>query len=182
MSIESVMPCNHLILCRPLLLLPPIPPSITKTKKTKHFKYSSVYMTVSNSLAIPTRTYCIAQGSLLNVMWQPGWEKAVGENGYMYMYGWVPLLSTWKYRNIVNGLYSNIKYCLLLLVDKLCLTLCDTMDCSPPGSSVHGILQARILEWVGHSLFQGIFLTQGLNPCLLHRKVDSLPLSHQGSP
>ena len=29
----------------------------------------------------------------------------------------------------------------------LCLTLCDPMDCSPPGSSVHGILQARILEW-----------------------------------
>ena len=29
-----------------------------------------------------------------------------------------------------------------------CLTLCDPMDCSPPGSSVHGLLQARILEWV----------------------------------
>ena len=31
---------------------------------------------------------------------------------------------------------------------KLCLTLCDPVDLSPPGSSVHGILQARILEWV----------------------------------
>ena len=30
----------------------------------------------------------------------------------------------------------------------LCLTLCDSMDCSLPGSSVHGIFQARILEWV----------------------------------
>ena len=29
-----------------------------------------------------------------------------------------------------------------------CLTLCDPMECIPPGSSVHGILQARILEWV----------------------------------
>ena len=28
-----------------------------------------------------------------------------------------------------------------------CLTLCDPMDCSPPGSSVHGIFQARVLEW-----------------------------------
>ena len=36
--------------------------------------------------------------------------------------------------------------CVKLL--QLCLTLCDPMDCSPPGSSVHGILQARILEWV----------------------------------
>ena len=30
----------------------------------------------------------------------------------------------------------------------LCVTLCNSLDCSPPGSSVHGILQARILEWV----------------------------------
>ena len=35
-----------------------------------------------------------------------------------------------------------------LLVAQFCLTLCDPMDCSPPGSSVHGILQARILEGV----------------------------------
>ena len=37
------------------------------------------------------------------------------------------------------------------LVTKSCLTLCDPVDCSPPGSSVHGILQARILEWVAIS-------------------------------
>ena len=37
---------------------------------------------------------------------------------------------------------------LLCLVAQLCLTLCNPIDCSPPGSSVHGILQARILEWV----------------------------------
>ena len=35
-----------------------------------------------------------------------------------------------------------------VLVAQLCQTLCDPMDCSPPGSSVHGILQARIVEWV----------------------------------
>ena len=33
-------------------------------------------------------------------------------------------------------------------VAQLCLTLCDSVDCSPPGSSVHGIFQARVLEWV----------------------------------
>ena len=58
---------------------------------------------------IITRTYCIAQGTLLNVTWQPGWEGSFGENGYMYMYGWIPLLSTWNYHNIVNWLYSNIR-------------------------------------------------------------------------
>ena len=36
----------------------------------------------------------------------------------------------------------------VVLVAQSCLILCDPMDCSPPGSSVHGILQARILEWV----------------------------------
>ena len=36
----------------------------------------------------------------------------------------------------------------LCLVAQLCPTLCDPIDCSPPGSSVHGISQARILEWV----------------------------------
>ena len=55
------------------------------------------------------------------------------------------------------------------------------MDCSLPGSSVHGIFQARMLEWVAISL-QGIFPTQGSNPCLLHWQADSLPLSYQGSP
>ena len=50
---------------------------------------------------------------------------------------------------------------------QLCVTHCDSMDCSPLGSSVYGILQARILEWVCHALLQGIFLTQGRNPRLL---------------
>ena len=41
------------------------------------------------------------------------------------------------------------------LVAKSCLTLCDPIDCSPPGSSVHGISQARILEWVAISFSRG---------------------------
>ena len=38
---------------------------------------------------------------------------------------------------------------------QLCLTLCDSMDYSPPGSTVRGILQARILEWVAMPSFRG---------------------------
>ena len=41
-----------------------------------------------------------------------------------------------------------------VLVAPSCLTLCNPMDCSPPGSSIHGILQARILEWVAISFFR----------------------------
>ena len=48
---------------------------------------------------------------------------------------------------IILGEYWKACVC-MCLVAQLCPTLCDPMDCSPPASSVHGILQARILEWV----------------------------------
>ena len=44
--------------------------------------------------------------------------------------------------------YENENEEVKVLVTQLCLTLFDPMDCNPPGSSVHGILQARVLEWV----------------------------------
>ena len=56
--------------------------------------------------------------------------------------------------------------CVCMLSSFSCLTPCNSMGCSPPGSSVHGILQARILSGC-HFLFQGIFLTQGSNLSLL---------------
>ena len=69
-----------------------------------------------------------------------------------------------------------------VLVARLCLTLCDPMDCSPAGSSVCGILQARIVEWVAILFFQGIFPTQELNPGVLHNWQILYCLSHQGNP
>ena len=67
-------------------------------------------------------------------------------------------------------------------VAQSCLTLCDPTDCSPLGSSVHGIFQTRLLEWDYHFFLQGIFPTQGWNLHLLHWQADSFPLSHLGSP
>ena len=58
-----------------------------------------------------------------------------------------------------------------------CPTLCGPLNCHPPRSFVHGILQARILEWVAMPLLRGIFYTRGSNPCLLgllHWQADSL--------
>ena len=54
-------------------------------------------------------------------------------------------------------LAANIMYLVFSchLVAKLCLNLYSLMDCSPPGSSVHGILQARILEWAAVSFSRG---------------------------
>ena len=66
-----------------------------------------------------------------------------------------------------------------------CVQLCNPIDCSPPGSSVHRILQARTLEWVTISSSRGIFPTQGSNPSLshlLHWQADSLSLVPPGKP
>ena len=61
-----------------------------------------------------------------------------------------------------------------VLATQSCLTLCDTEDCSPPGSSVHGILPGENTGVGGHPLLQWIF--SGLL-CLLHWQADSLPLA-----
>ena len=71
---------------------------------------------------------------------------------------------------------------LVCLVAKTCPTPADPMVCSPPGSSVHGMSQAKILEWVAISFSKEIFLTRALNLHLLHWQLDSLLLSHQRSP
>ena len=65
------------------------------------------------------------------------------------------------------------------------LTLCNPMDCSPPGSSVHGILQARILEWVPFPP-PGDLPDPGIEPVstyiYLHWQAGSLPLVPPGKP
>ena len=56
-----------------------------------------------------------------------------------------------------------------MLVAQSCLSLCDPMDYSPPGSSVHGILQARILEWVAIPFSRGSSRDQTLVPHIAGR-------------
>ena len=70
----------------------------------------------------------------------------------------------------------------LCLVTQSCLTLCDLMGCSPPGSSVHGYSPGKNIGVGCHALLQGIFPTQGSNPGLLHCKWILYRLSHQGRP
>ena len=65
-----------------------------------------------------------------------------------------------------------------------CLTLCNPTDCSLPGPSVHGILQAKILEWVAMPSSRGSFQPRDrtLISCILHLQVGSLPLAPPGKP
>ena len=69
-----------------------------------------------------------------------------------------------------------------MLVLQSCLTLFDPMDYSSSGSSVHGILQARIVKWVTIPFFRGIFPFQGSNPSLLHCRQILYHPSHWDSP
>ena len=72
--------------------------------------------------------------------------------------------------------------CAVCLVAQSCPTLCDHMDSSPPGSSVHGDSPDKNTRVGFHALLQGIFPTQGLNPGLSHCRQILYCLSHQGSP
>ena len=79
---------------------------------------------------------------------------------YIYVYIYIfsdslhyRLLQTLEYSSLcyTSPYYLFILYIVVVvvvLVAQSCLTLCDAMDYSPPGSSVHGILQAKIVEWV----------------------------------
>ena len=67
-------------------------------------------------------------------------------------------------------------------VAQSCPTLCDPIDCSPPGTSVHGDSPGKNTRVSCHALFQGIFPTQGLIPAFPHCTWILYHLSHQGSP
>ena len=70
--------------------------------------------------------------------------------------------------------------CVCVLVVQSCLTLCDPVDCSPPGFSVHGILQARILELPCPS--PGELPDPGIKPMSSALQADSLPSEPAGKP
>ena len=83
-------------------------------------------------------------------------------------------------------IYVYIYKCCCVKLLQLCLTLCDPMDCSPPGSSVDRILQARILEWVVISLLKPYSLSVQFSCSVGSTLCDpmdcstpSLPVHHQ---
>ena len=125
MSIESVMPSSHLILCHPLLLLLPIPPSIRvfsneSTLCMRWPKHLSFSFSIFPSKEIP---------GLIS-----------------FRMDWLDLLAVQVTLKSLLQHHSSLQSCLIL---------CNPMNCSLPGFYVHGILQARILEWVAISSSKG---------------------------
>ena len=79
--------------------------------------------------------------------------------------------------------YNDNHYNMLSCFSHSCLTLCDAMDCSLPGSSIHGILQVRILEWIAISSSRGSSRPRDwsfISYIYLHWQVGSLPLASPG--
>ena len=74
---------------------------------------------------------------------------------------------------------STLFHIVLCLVTQSCPTLCNPMDCSPSGSSVHGDSPGKNTGVGCHALLQGIFPTQGSVPGLLHCRWILYHLSHQ---
>ena len=122
MSIESVMPSSHLILCRPLLLLPPIPPSIR----------------------------VFSNESTLRMRWPKYWSFSFSISPSNEYLGLISFRMDWLNLLTVQGTLKSLAAA-AAKSRQSCPTLCDPIDGSPPGSSVPGILQARTLEWVAIS-------------------------------
>ena len=75
----------------------------------------------------------------------------------------------------IQGCSKGQVICILkVIVAQSCLTLCNPMDCSLPGSSVHGILQARLLEWVAISFSRGFVKKEISGPDPRRGKLESL--------
>ena len=146
MAIESVMPSNHLILCRPLLLLPSVFPSIRvfPKKSVLHIrwpKYCSFSFRISPSneysglisFRIDWFDFLAVQGTLKSPLQHHSSKASV-------------LLCSDFFMVQLSHPYMTTAAAAKSL--QSCLTLCNPIDGSPPGSAVPGILQARVLEWV----------------------------------
>ena len=145
MSIESVMPSNNLILCCPLLLVPSIFPSIgVFSKKWARLVRWPKYWNFSLSIS-PSNEYSglisfrkdwldlfAVQGTLKGLLQHHSLKTSILQQSTFIIIQLSHPYIKW----------SEVKWL------QLCLTLCDPIDCSLPGSSVHGLFQARILVWV----------------------------------
>ena len=174
MSIKSVMPSSHLILCHPLLLLPPIPPSIRvfSSESTLHIrwpKYWSFSLSISPSNEHPGLVsfrmdwldLLAVQGTLKSLL-QHHRSKA----SILWCSAFFTVQFSHPYSSKVAQSFP---------------TICYPMDSSLPGSSVHGILQARVLEWVAIS-FSRDLPNPGIEPRSPTLQADALLSEPAGKP
>ena len=151
------MPSSHLILCRPLLLLPPIPPSIRvfsneSTLRMRLTKYWSFSFSIIPSKEIPglisfTMDWLdllAVQGTLKSLLQHHSSKASILQRSAFFTVQLShPYMTTGKTIPLVAAAAAKSL--------QSCLTPCDPIDGGPPGSPVPGILQARTLEWIAMS-------------------------------
>ena len=167
------MPSSHLILCRPILLLPPIPPSIRvfsneSTLRTRWPKYWSFSFSIIPSKEIPGLISFrmdwldlpAVQGTLKSLLQHHTSKASILQCSAFFTVQFShPYVTTGKTialtrRTFVGRAMSLLFNMLSAAAAKSlqsCPTLCDPIDDSPPGTPVPGILQARTLECVAIS-------------------------------
>ena len=149
MSIELVTSSNRLVLCRPLLLLPSVFLSIRVFSNESALcirwpKYWRFSLSISPSseysgMNSPSNEY----SGICSISPSNEYSEELGKLQFPRVGG---VLVTKPPRPPPPPALKELQ--LKTCCAQSCPTLCDPMDCSPPGSSIHGILQARILEWV----------------------------------
>ena len=168
------MPSNHLILCCPLLLLPPITPSIRvfsyeSALRIRWPNYRSFSFNISPSnehpglisfrmdwldlLAVQGTLKSLLQhhNSKASILWHSAFFIVQLSHPYMTP-GKTIALTRWTFVGKVTSLLFNMLSAANAAKSRQsCPTLCDTIGGSLPGSPVPGILQARTLEWVAIS-------------------------------
>ena len=119
-----------------------------------------------SSLNGPSR---LSQGLATRDALRPGYAAVLSssQQHLASMYLFATVLINCSFSQVLHEVLTGLRLCLVSLalsylqckkeseVAQSCLTLCDPMDCSPPGSSVHGIFQARVLECVAISFSRG---------------------------
>ena len=180
MSIESVMPSSHLILCHPLLLLPPISPSISffsneSALRIRWPKYWSFSFSINPSNEQPGLIsfrmdwldLLAVQGTLKSLLQHHSSKASILRRSAFFT---VQLSHPYIAAAAAKSLQS-------------CPTLCDPIDGSPLGSPVPGFLQARTLEWVAIS-FSNAWKWKGKVKSLNRVRLFATPwnAAHQAPP
>ena len=112
---------------------------------------------------------------------QKWWFNRVGLNSLCFFHYFCCNMD-FSIHSSMRGLLTSIRFPLCCSVAQLCLTLCDAMDCSTPGFSVHGDFLGKNTGVGCYAFLQGIFPTQGSNTGLPHCRQILYQLSHKGSP
>ena len=164
------MPSSHLILCRPLLLLPPIPPSIRvfSSESVLHIRWPfSFNISPSNEhpglicfrmdwlelLEVQGTLKSLLQhhSSKASLLWHSAFFIVELSHPYRTTRKTIALTRQTFVDKVMSLLFNMLSAAAAAKSLQLCLTLCDPTDGSQPGSPVPGILQARALEWIAIS-------------------------------